>query len=84
MVRPLSRDNDMPKGIDPITLKKVSEMFRSEGGDGLSAERAGELIGVSHTTSRRYLEFLVAKGTVVADLSYGTLGRPERVYTKIS
>jgi len=77
-------NNKMPKGIDPITLEKISQILQSDGGDGLSAEKAGELIGVSRTTSRRYLEYLVAKGSVVADLSYGTLGRPERVYKNIS
>lgn len=73
---------DMPKGIDPITLQKVKKMLQTKPGEGLSAEKAGELIGVSRTTSRRYLEYLVAKGVATADLSYGTLGRPERVYKK--
>lgn len=77
-------DNEMPKGIDPITLNKISEILGSNTENGLSAEKAGEHIGVSRTTSRRYLEYLVAKGVVAADLSYGTLGRPERVYKKIT
>lgn len=74
---------EMPKGIDPITLKKVEDIMVAVGEDGISAEKAGSLIGVSRTTSRRYLEYLVAGGVIVADLSYGTLGRPERVYRKI-
>lgn len=78
-----SGDEEMPKGIDPITLKKVSIMLTSDDNKGISAEKAGALIGVSRTTSRRYLEYLVAKGTAVADLCYGTQGRPERVYRKI-
>lgn len=76
-------DEEMPKGIDPITLKKVSKILSSEGSEGISAEKAGTLIGVSRTTSRRYLEYLVSKGTAIADLCYGTQGRPERVYRKI-
>ena len=71
---------DMPKGIDPITLKKITKILIADRIEGLSAESAGELIGVSRTTSRRYLEFLVSQGTATADLSYGTQGRPERVY----
>lgn len=78
-----SEEVEMPKGIDPITLKKVSEMLMSEKSEGISAEKAGILIGVSRTTSRRYLEYLVAKGTAIADLCYGTQGRPERVYRNI-
>ena len=72
--------NDMPKGIDPITLKKVRKIMEETGCEGISAERAGEKIGVSRTTSRRYLEYLVANGVITADLYYGTPGRPERIY----
>lgn len=78
-----SEENDIPKGIDPITLKKVSTMLNADNSGGISAEKAGSLIGVSRTTSRRYLEYLVAKGTATADLCYGTQGRPERVYRKV-
>lgn len=69
-----------PKGIDPITLEKISTMIESVGAAGINAEKAGKLVGVSRTTSRRYLEFLVASGVISADLYYGTMGRPERVY----
>jgi len=74
---------EMPKGIDPITLKKIEDIFTDVGGQGISAEKAGVLIGVSRTTSRRYLEYLVSVGLIHADLSYGAQGRPERVYRKI-
>ena len=71
---------ELPKGIDAITLKKITAMMTALGHQGISAERAGSRIGVSRTTSRRYLEFLVASGVLVADLDYGTPGRPERIY----
>lgn len=74
---------ELPKGIDPITLKKVESIFDSFGKeDSISAEQAGSLVGVSRTTSRRYLEFLVAGGVVTADLCYRAQGRPERLYRK--
>lgn len=76
-------DQEMPKGIDPITLKKIESIFETISDEGITAEKAGGLIGVSRTTSRRYLEYLVANHRIVADLSYGTQGRPERVYRKI-
>jgi two-component system CitB family response regulator len=75
---------ELPKGIDSITLKKIVEMMESVGNEGVCAEKAGSLIGVSRTTSRRYLEYLVSNGDIIADLSYQTLGRPERVYLKKS
>lgn len=71
---------EMPKGIDPITLKKVMAIFETIGVEGISAEKAGILIGVSRTTSRRYLEYMVANGIITADLCYGSQGRPERMY----
>lgn len=73
---------ELPKGIDAITLKKIEKMLEKIGSEGISADKAGNLVGVSRTTSRRYLEYLVSSGVIVADLYYGTLGRPERVYRK--
>ncbi|WP_457577779.1 response regulator [Desulfomarina sp.] len=75
---------NLPKGIDPITLRKITGIIESIGEEGINADQAGEKIGVSRTTSRRYLEFLVSNGVIKADLFYGTLGRPERKYFKIS
>jgi response regulator of citrate/malate metabolism len=75
---------DLPKGIDPITLRKITGIIETIGEEGINAEQAGEKIGVSRTTSRRYLEFLVSSGVIKADLFYGTLGRPERKYFRIS
>lgn len=76
--------DDLPKGIDPITLQKITQIIESISEEGINAEQAGEKIGVSRTTSRRYLEYLVANGVIRADLFYGTLGRPERRYFRIA
>ncbi len=78
--KPPSQSEELPKGIDPITLKKIMRMMENVDAEGISAEKAGTLIGVSRTTSRRYFEYLVSSGDVIADLFYGTLGRPERLY----
>jgi len=51
--------------------------------DGLTTEEVGRHIGISRTTVRRYLEYLVSIGQVSADISYGSVGRPERIYKKI-
>ena len=37
-------------------------------------------VGVSRTTARRYLEFLVGQQLASPELEYGTVGRPERRY----
>lgn len=70
----------LPKGIDSVTLEKVRDLFIEH--KTITADNAGELIGASRTTARRYLEHLISAGELVADLNYGTVGRPERTYMK--
>ncbi|WP_031409097.1 response regulator [Geobacillus vulcani] len=76
------RDQPMlPKGIQPLTLEKVL-MVVKQCQDGVTAEEVGRQIGTSRTTARRYLEYLVSTGQVLADIVYGSVGRPERIYKK--
>lgn len=70
----------LPKGVDPLTLKKIRSVFEKPHPDGLSAEEVGESIGTSRTTARRYLEYLASTGQLSAELVYGAVGRPERKY----
>ena len=74
------KKEDFPKGIDPLTLEKVCRVFDTPPEEGISAEEVGSLIGVSRTTARRYLEYLVSGGSFYADLVYRKVGRPERRY----
>lgn len=69
-----------PKGISPITLQKIECCIRQRPEESITAEQLGKELGVSRTTARRYLEYLVAKGTVRPSLEYGSVGRPERRY----
>jgi two-component system CitB family response regulator/two-component system response regulator DcuR len=71
---------DLPKGIDPLTLKKIRAVFTQPHAGGLSAEEVAEKVGTSRTTARRYLEYLTATGHLNAELIYGAVGRPERKY----
>ncbi|MCA0935916.1 response regulator [Vibrio alginolyticus] len=70
-----------PKGIDSVTLDKIRDLF--PGGEKITADQAGDKIGASRTTARRYLEYLISSGELEADLNYGTVGRPERCYKKV-
>ncbi|MDM5210318.1 response regulator [Peribacillus sp. NJ4] len=69
----------LPKGIDRMTLEKVMVVL-GKASPGLTAEIVAKEIGVSRTTARRYLEHLISEEKIDADLTYGTVGRPERVY----
>ncbi|WP_414931098.1 response regulator [Vibrio europaeus] len=75
-----SPKNRLPKGIDGVTLEKIKALFVDN--QNLTADEAGEQIGASRTTARRYLEYLISTGKLEADLNYGTVGRPERTYRK--
>ncbi|MFQ2107612.1 response regulator [Aeromonas rivipollensis] len=67
----------LPKGIDALTLQRVLAALNQLGA---SAEEIGNRVGVSRTTARRYLEFLVGQQLASPELEYGTVGRPERRY----
>lgn len=70
----------LPKGIDGLTLEKIRQAFQRDGAD-FNAEEVGRCVGVSRTTARRYLEYLVSTEELAADVSYGSVGRPERRYS---
>ncbi|MGY8871193.1 MAG: response regulator [Pseudomonadales bacterium] len=72
----------LPKGVDALTLDKVRNVVGS-GCEPLNAEEVGQRIGASRTTARRYLEFLVSNNELFAEVSYGSVGRPERKYKSI-
>jgi two-component system CitB family response regulator len=76
------KDSYLPKGIDKLTMEKLS-IFIQQSSEDLTAEELSKKVGVSRSTARRYLEYFVAKGELIADISYGTVGRPERVYKNI-
>jgi len=68
----------LPKGIDALTLDKIRAVMAK--GSHLSAEDVGGAIGASRTTARRYLEYLVGTEELSAEVTYGSVGRPERRY----
>lgn len=76
-----STDGGLPKGIDQLTLDKIKSVLHSGDEQGMTALQMGDKVGVSRSTSRRYLEYLVALEEADAQLKYGEIGRPERRYT---
>jgi two-component system, CitB family, response regulator CitB len=72
---------NLPKGIDQLTLDKIKEIYHHHQVIH-TAESLGELVGISKTTSRRYLEFCTASSFLEAIIQHGKVGRPERLYKK--
>ncbi|QQK76997.1 response regulator [Salicibibacter cibarius] len=75
-----SANQELPKGIDEITLNTIEDILTKTKDQGITASSLGEKIGVSRSTARRYLEYLVSINVVKTELKYGDVGRPERRY----
>ncbi|MFC7394618.1 response regulator [Scopulibacillus cellulosilyticus] len=72
----------LPKGIDKFTLKNVRNKIQSQSGL-ISTDDLANLIGSSHSTARKYLEYLVSINELDVEIFYGTVGRPERKYRRL-
>ncbi|WP_215398349.1 response regulator [Rheinheimera oceanensis] len=72
----------LPKGVDGLTLQKVRQVFNATPGQTYTAQRIGEQLGISRSTARRYLEYLLESAELMVDQHYGAIGRPERSYRK--
>jgi two-component system CitB family response regulator len=71
---------EAPKGIDPLTLNKILHYLTQVKEEGITSEMLSKESGVSRSTARRYLEYLISQKKIYADLVYGNVGRPERRY----
>jgi len=69
------------KGIEELTLQRIKDAFIDEGSCH-TAESVALKVGLSKTTARRYLEFCVETRYLRAEISYGRVGRPERIYRR--
>ncbi len=69
----------LPKGLSRPTLDAVVEALKS-GREDVSAAGMALQVGLSRVSARRYLEYLVAQGSVRLTPRYGAAGRPENRY----
>lgn len=69
---------DLPTGVDRHTLEKIKGVVEEL--RGVSIDEMSEKMGVSRTTARRYLEYLVSIDVCTAKHEYGIVGRPQRKY----
>ncbi|MGZ4112231.1 MAG: helix-turn-helix domain-containing protein, partial [Tumebacillaceae bacterium] len=72
-------DKQAPKGIDQRTLERIQQCL-AQSDEFLSAEAVAESVGLSRSTARTYLIYLVEQKVADEELLYGTVGRPQRLY----
>jgi two-component system response regulator DctR len=72
--------DDLPKGLNAITLRQVMD-YLNEQKEPRSAEEVGDVVGIARVTAWRYLDYLEKAGKVSIDLHYGGVGRPVNRYT---
>ncbi|GAB3998653.1 response regulator [Nocardioides marmoraquaticus] len=70
----------LPKGLSGESGVLIEGLLREV--DDVSAAEAGERLGMSRVSARRYLEHFVTTGRAEVRLRYGTAGRPERRYRR--
>lgn len=71
------------KGIDLRTLEKVKKCI-THSPDPLSADQIAKLAGVSLSTTRTYLSYMVDEQELIEEQQYGTVGRPLRLYRSVN
>jgi response regulator of citrate/malate metabolism len=69
----------LSKGIDARTLDRIKQCL-SEDNTFRSAEEIAQISGLSRSTARGYLDFMVAQGIAEEFLQYGVVGRPQRLF----
>ncbi len=69
----------IPKGLQLKCLNDV-EAFLKGNDDTYSAQEVGDVLGISRSTARRYLEFLTMSERVIVEYAYRRVGRPEKRY----
>ncbi|HEX4499695.1 MAG TPA: response regulator [Scandinavium sp.] len=69
------------RGIDENTLSRVLQIF-ADVQIIHTADSLARILGSSKTTARRYLEQCVKNDQLEAEISYGKVGRPERIYRR--
>ena len=69
-----------PKGIQEKTLQTIIEHLKENKNKWLTGDEIAEKVGLTGVTVRRYMTHLAEAGMVIADMNYGTGGRPCMLY----
>ena len=69
-----------PKGVQEKTLQTIIEHLNENKNKWLTGDEIAEKVGLTGVTVRRYMTHLSETGMVIADMNYGTGGRPCMLY----
>lgn len=78
--KPHSFRNNLPKGLNKMTLDRVILFIESNQDKSMSSEEIAEGLGVTKVTVRRYMNYLEKIECVEQEIEYGSLGRPTYRY----
>lgn len=76
----LDLQQELPKGLSPITLKEIVLFLIEKEGNEVTVKDVSKAISLSTVTVRRYLDYLEECGLVDVEQEYGSVGRPLRIY----
>ena len=79
--RKAAEKNELPKGIQEKTLKRITEYLNAEAG-WQTVDMLSEKLGISIVTARHYLTYLEEQGRITSDINYETGGRPSVLYKR--
>jgi response regulator of citrate/malate metabolism len=71
--------SNVQKGIDTRTLDKIRQYLMKDK-EYRSAAQIAIATGVSRSTARAYLDYMLEQGIAEELLQYGTVGRPQRLF----
>ncbi len=74
--------DEYPKGIQVKLLERLRACME-ERDKAMSASTAGSYVGISRSTARRYLEYLVERRQATVEYDISSVGRPVKLYRLI-
>lgn len=80
LLRGQTSADDLPKGLDRKTLKKIWDNIKENSGTEFTTEELAKQVGISRVSMRKYLDFLEKADFLSLDISYGSIGRPVYKY----
>ena len=80
---PEAGPNQMSKGLNPATLKRVRAFLSENRERALTSEEIAEQVHLSRITIRRYVNYMVETGELASSIDYQTGGRPSIRYSYV-